>query len=134
MAEFEYVMQQANRMCNTQTMCSDKCPAYVHRCCCVSVEPRNGNEYVIDYADAEARVLAWAKDHPEPVYPSWEEGWRQLFPDAKEVICPLTCVTGEMYDKYLMKCNSGMICDDCKRTPIPAEIAKKLGIKPIIAK
>lgn len=38
MAEFEYIMQQASRMCDTQKMCNDKCPAYVHRCCCVSVQ------------------------------------------------------------------------------------------------
>ena len=30
MAEFEYIMRQANRMCDTQTICNKECPAYMH--------------------------------------------------------------------------------------------------------
>lgn len=134
MAEFEYIMQQANRMCNAQTICSDECPAYAYGDCCVSVG--GGIRYGIDYANIAKAVIDWAEKHPhpEPVYPSWKEGWKQLFPRTITAICPLMCVTGEMRDKYYTDCKSGLTCDKCKKRPIPAEIAKKLGIKPIIAK
>lgn len=84
----------------------------------------------INYANVAKVVIDWAKAHPEPVYPSWEEGWRQLFPDALTAICPLVYVTGALSDKYFAICKSCVICDDCKQKPIPEEIAKKLGIKP----
>lgn len=123
MAEFEYVMRQASRMCAMQEMCSDKCPVYVHGNCWASVGSRNGCE--IDYAGAEARVLDWAKAHPEPVYPSWEEGWRQLFPDTTMAICPMMFGV-----RCVEPAATAAVCRRCRDSSIPAEIAKKLGIKP----
>lgn len=75
--------------------------------------------------------MKWAAEHPEPVYPSWEEAWKKLFPEMASVRPP--CVryflpTGEYQD----------ICDrfdgecyKCNELPVPAEIAKKLQIRPI---
>lgn len=72
MAEFEYIMRQANRMCDTQTICNKECPAYMHGNCCVSTRGRGiGGE--IDYTSVAKAVIDWAKDHPEPVYPSWRD-------------------------------------------------------------
>jgi len=56
----------------------------------------------------EKIVMAWAAEHPEPVYPTWEE-W--------------------LSDKYNLAYN-----DDFRlamsREYIPADIAEKLGIEP----
>ena len=57
----------------------------------------------------------------ENAYPSWNEVWKQVFPKATCVPCPVCnfgageCVTS---------------CAECRARPIPAEIAEKLGIKP----
>lgn len=52
----------------------------------------------------EKVVMSWATEHPEPVYPLWGE-W-------------LAEVTGQMVDGDLLY------------SPIPADIAEKLGIEP----
>lgn len=128
MAEFVEVMRQARRMCNDQMNCED-CP--------LCYENNGANcRFALDekyQADAELErvVLDWAAEHPEPVYPSWEEAWKKLFPEMASVRPP--CVryflpTGEYQD----------ICDrfdgecyKCNELPVPAEIAKKLQIRPI---
>ena len=70
--------------------------------------------------------MDWAAEHPEPVYPNWEEGWRQIFPDAKYTPCP-----GNFGIKYIVPDCAYRVCTDCKSSPMPAEVAEKLGIKPI---
>nr|DAM34677.1 MAG TPA: hypothetical protein [Caudoviricetes sp.] len=99
----------------------DGCPATLWRdsngACLIRriAKIKNAGEQVINLQD-------WAKEHPEPVYPSWEEGWRQLFPDAKRTPCP---------DNLGLKNCTHLVCTDCKSSPMPAEVAEKLGIKPI---
>ena len=67
MAEFQYVIQQFDRMCNTCAGCigcplrdpdgiSDKCSI---------------GEFVVDPSRIEQIVIQWAKDHPEPKPISW---------------------------------------------------------------
>lgn len=65
-------------------------------------------------------------EHPAPVYPSWYEYQQQTFPGHSRWICPMafgvTC-----------QCKSVMsvqACTKCRNSPIPAEIAEKLGIMP----
>lgn len=111
MAEFEYIMSQASRLCNMHPECVD-CP-FIGGCLTPSM--RNAKE-------AEQVILDWAKAHPEPVYPSWEEGWKQLFPDGY-MACP-----NDLFDAHL-PCTVG--CAQCVERPMPPHIAEKLGIKPI---
>lgn len=66
----------------------------------------------MDYADVEKNVTAWAAEHPEPVYPTWEE-WLITQGVIKEN--PNGGV-GYPMPKLL--------------EPIPADIAQKLGIEP----
>lgn len=122
MAEFVEVMKQARKLCNTQKYCED-CPL------CYKNNGANYCRFELDekyQADAELeRVVSdWAAEHPEPVYPSWFEMWKQLFPGAKNVPCPELYFGAECPDER------GEGCIACKRSPIPAEIAEKLGIKP----
>lgn len=76
----------------------------------------------------EEVTMKWAAEHPEPQYPTWEEWQNENFPDARVRIRPCEFMSE---DKWLL--NSGcdcVLCDDCYRRRIPAEIAEKLGIKP----
>lgn len=79
-----------------------------------------------DILKKKEEIAKWLKEHREPVYPSWEEWQSEEFPDASTNILPCW---------YLPKdptmCNTVGGCERCRSHPIPAEIAEKLGIKPI---
>ena len=125
MAEFREVMEQLKRMCSSYgTRCTGCVIGNVDECCLYIKAPNSWGD--ADIKDVEAKVMKWAAEHPEPKYPSWHEAWRQLFPDGQGSPCP---------SYYNMKhepewCGSDD-CKRCKNRPIPADIAEKLGIKPI---
>lgn len=121
MAEFQEVMRQAKRLCEAQdgeTPC-DECPITDY---CM------GKLYVIGkYAvPIEEYVTKWAKEHPEPVYPTWGEWFHKTFPKGN-IGCFSPCA---FYDD----CESCKRCGGCQDfyydTPIPAYIAEKLGVRP----
>ena len=122
MAEFTEVMRQAKRICTVHGgICS-------YRCCPLADGEKcrlNVNLDGEDYNELERIIMDWATKHPEPVYPSWKEGWKQLFPNGIDTPCP-----SEYDAKYGHDC-SKLSCLNCKRRSIPAEVAEKLGIKPI---
>lgn len=124
MAEFTEIVKQAHRMCESyDNECDTSCPlgranepAGMKLCECIGfTDPESAKEI-------EKRVLAWAAEHPEPVYPSWNEAWKELFPQAKYIPCP------ELY--FGVEGCDDKFCVACKDRPIPAEIAEKLGIRP----
>lgn len=121
MAEFTEVMRQAQRMCEAfrDGFCY-KCPIGNIEGLECGITPMTG----MDCEEVERRVMQWAAEHPEPVYPSWEDGWKQLFPEAVYVPCP------DQYFGYDSRCERYGGCNQCKASPIPADIAEKLGIKP----
>lgn len=124
MAEFVEVMRQARRLCSAQTCCED-CP--------LCYENNGANcRFALDekyQADAELeRVVSdWAAEHPEPVYPSWKEAWKKLFPNASEVPCPRKYFDKDCFPIFICAKHD---CDRCKALPMHPEIAEKLGIKP----
>lgn len=127
MSEFTEIMRQAKRLCaaHDSTCSTNNCPLDSGEACRLSVD-LDGE----DYNELERIIMDWAAEHPEPVYPSWAEGWRQIFPEAdiRRALCP------EVFgDKY--RCDwcydDNDDCDECLERPMPAEIAEKLGIKPI---
>lgn len=122
MAEFVEVMRQARRLCEEQQHmdCCVRCPMQGKEGCMVTADAEN-----IDYVEAERKIMGWAAEHPEPVYPSWEEGWKQLFPKSVDTPCP-----ADYGKKYQNICCSNVLCVNCKQRPMPAEVAEKLGIKP----
>lgn len=125
MSEFTEIMRQAKRMCAAHySMCSaNNCPLDNGEACRLNVD-LDGE----DYNKLERIIMDWAKEHPEPVYPSLEEGWRQLFPDAKCTPCP-----DNFGLRYSVPNCAYPACAECKSRPIPAEVAEKLGIKPVTA-
>lgn len=123
MAEFVQVTVQARRMCNKCGENCFVCPLNSTGDCILMLD--NDNACDSDYAKTEDIVMQWAKEHPEPVYPSWAEGWKQLFPYGDDVPC-LGLFDTKYYDGDCMERS----CTKCKNAPMPAEIAEKLGIKP----
>lgn len=72
----------------------------------------------------EENVLGWAAEHPGPVYPSWEKWQNAAFPKWARPIC-LRCFVGKE------ACGEMDSCEECRKQPIPADIAAKLHIEPI---
>lgn len=128
MAEFLEVMRQAHRMCDVYDDCND-CPmdSYTVQCALACDDV---------YTDAvlkefEQTVMQWAKDHPEPQYPTWREWKNENFPDAPVGLTPCSFMSRERQGKIMGEEECVFLsCADCVNTPIPADIAKKLGIRP----
>ena len=101
MAEFSEVMKQWRRFCKSHNHCGE---------CEFDGKGICGEAHLTDipYADIELRIMAWAAEHPEPVYPTWID------------ILKLYKVTDETGYTYLQSAYK----------PIPADIAQKLGIEP----
>lgn len=124
MAEFVEVMKQARRLCAAHGgMCNYRnCPLDNGETC--RILPDHDGE---DYNDLERIIMDWAAEHPEPVYPSWYEYQQQTFPGLKSRwICPLTVGV----PCQCKSVTSVQACTKCRNSPIPAEIAEKLGIRP----
>ena len=125
MAQFSEVMQQAKRMCEAfrDGHCS-KCPiGYADALECGIMATSE-----MDCEEVERRVMQWAAEHPEPVYPTWREWQNSTFPNTSRHILPC-----EFESKNRFKCKE-KTCYQCIAEPIPADIAEKLGIKPKEAK
>lgn len=122
MAEFVEIMRQARRICLEHPGDCDGCPLHDDEWSGCRFDLTE--EYLYDDT-TERIVLKWAEEHPEQVYPSWEEAWQQLFPESVGTPCP-----ANYGRKYQNICCSNVLCVNCKQRPIPAEIAEKLGIKP----
>ena len=121
MAEFAEVMRQAKRMCDNYG-CGE-CPLYNGEVCQLGTD-HDGD----DYSDMERIIMAWAAEHPEQRYPTWNQWWEDNFWDASERIPP--CKGYFMYLGDLRE-ECRIPCEKCMDTPIPAGIAEKLGVKPI---
>ena len=111
MAEFEEVVRQFRRMCETQGC--DGCPMYP--ACnigqCRKIAFQRPNEF-------EAKVMKWAQEHPEPIYPTWGEWF------VSEGLLP---------DEWDSLTSAYVYCvQNLLQSPISADSAQKLGIKPEI--
>ena len=125
MAQFSKVMRQARRMCEAfrDGHCS-KCPignADALDCGIMATSE-------MDCEEVEHRIMHWAAEHPEPVYPTWREWHNSMFPDADVYMSPC-----ELWSWNQFNCEE-KTCAECMDQQIPADIAEKLGIKPKEAK
>lgn len=116
MSDFVQTMKDWRRMCNTMdTLYGDKCCDVCSLGGCCAVYEQDGTE---DYAKIERKVMEWAKENPEPVYPTWKE-WleeQRVVVHFDSVNKNGTKVKWELTNK--------------SNYPIPADIAQKLGIEP----
>lgn len=81
--------------------------------------------------ELEATIIKWAEEHPEPMYPSWEQWQKANFPTTHDVMHPCAFMKREEVEKVRGVGCGHTSCNVCARSPIPADIAKKLGIKPL---
>lgn len=121
MAEFTDVMRKAKRMCEAfrDGHCS-KCPignAELLECGIMTTSE-------MECEEVERRVMRWAAEHPEPVYPTWNEWQNSRFPDADKEMNPC-----EFLSRDRLNC-AEKTCAECMEQQIPADIAEKLWIKP----
>lgn len=124
MAQFVEVMKQARRLCEEQQHidCCVRCPMQGKEGCMVTADAEN-----IDYVEAERKIMGWAAEHPEPVYPNLNEAWINLFPDSLEVPCPKRLFGEDYYPIFVCAEHD---CAYCKAMPMHPDVAKKLGIEP----
>lgn len=118
MAEFKYVMRQRARMC--KSLEAD--------CYYCELEGVGCDGSVLENLDRiERTIMDWAAKHPETRYPTWQEWAEANFPDAYVMLLPCAFTACPIIDK---KCSKS----ECIKIQIPADIAQKLGIKPITEK
>lgn len=129
MAEFQEVMKQAKRMCKGYGPTCDGCALYSEDGCLFQNDKTPDDKNLNFLADAEKIVMDWAEKHPEPRYPSWQEAWMQLFPESSNRASP--CPQYFLSNSRVARLCAEMECNECRDTPIPADIAEKLGVKPI---
>lgn len=113
MAEFQEVMRQWERMCESIGVHDRiKCPL-VHALDIPNCESCSESVF-IDPAHTEEIVMSWAAEHPEPKYPTWWEWLSDSGFVAKKVPPDFAF---ELIETGLVE-------------PIPADVAEKLGIQP----
>lgn len=122
MAEFVEVMKQARRMCGAHSEC-DNCSVrdIIGIAGCPFLEA-----YIDRAGQIERIVMDWAAKHPEPRYPTWKEWQDTNFPNNDALMQPCIFESEEYFN-----CKQEIGCEECMNNPIPADIAEKLGIKPI---
>ena len=102
MAEFVQTMKDWRRMCKDRS-----CGSCNLRGSC-NIDPDSRTDADIQKIDTKVKI--WAAEHPEPVYPTWFE---YLYAINDPDYFDLT----EFYTWM-------------RHTPIPADIAEKLGVQP----
>jgi len=122
MAEFQEVMRQAERMCKAHDECE---------CCPIKEEMDDLGEKcpfcgALDVAAVEQKIMGWVAENPEPRYPTWKEWQDTNFPNNDALMRPCIFESEEYFG-----CKLEIGCEECMNKPIPADIAEKLGIKPI---
>ena len=125
MAEFVDIIKIKKRVCNGTC---HRCPISSYN----NVRRVGCEEFILKHPEeAEEILLKWANDHPEPTYPTWEQAWNQLYPEAARATpCPRCLFSTEMWPW----CDLDSGCSKCMDRVISQEIAEKLGIKPLPSK
>ena len=110
--------------------CQPQCGKGCDKCPAGKLRSANGACLVrriakVDNCEEQIEGLkAWAAEHPAPRYPTWREWQESTFSGATASVFPCSYASRE----DLGCCG---VCDICRNEPIPADIAAKLGIKPI---
>ena len=117
MAEFQEVIRQKKRMCQSVSCC--KCDIYLM---CGQELSKCSHFISNNPKKAEEIIMSWAAEHQEPVYPTWidwlmsegviPDGYSAMHSMKSEVRAATFFVTSKAF------------------MPIPASMAQNLGIKP----
>ena len=130
MAEFAEVMRQAFRMCKAHPNCAG-CPIQG-----VQIKKDEGllcASFKCKYPELyEEAVMKWAAKYPEPKYPTWVDWWNENFGgEGRQMLRPCSFVPPRELGCSIGHDGCMQAPYKCWHTPIPANIAEKLGIKPI---
>lgn len=112
--EFVEVFKHAQRMCKDKEFHCSECPLKHHDGGC-QLKPWEDN---VNLGEAERRVMAWAKEHPELQYPTWGDWLAEMGIINWED-------NGDGDGVYSVMRPTFKMC-----AQIPADIAEKLGLKP----
>ena len=122
MADFQQTMRDWRRMCKTYTTDDDEtccagCPIMAleyseHGCDAIFSDWAES----ADWEEVEDIIKTWAAENPEPQYPTWAE-WLESMHVVNPIISPDTS------SQYVLKAWY-------YGSPIPADIAQKLGLEP----
>lgn len=109
MADFMQTMKGWKRMCNAMGQedeynACEKCELSSFGCPAIYEEECDN----ADWKHVENVVAKWVAKHPEPVYPTWVEWFREIGLAPRDQKC---------FHDWLLK-------------PIPADIEEKLGLQP----
>ena len=130
MAEFQEVVKQAKRMCKSNGCTCNSCLLLDEKDECRhrdAIYNETPEDWKLDkLAEIERIVMDWAAEHPEEIYPTWKEWQDTNFPNNDSLILPCIFESEEYFG-----CKLEIECEKCINKPIPADIAEKLGIKPI---
>lgn len=133
MAEFQEVIMQAGRMCNSFPSCHE-CPLLDkhERDCrykrCVNKMLLNPT----DTANIENIIMDWAKKNPAPRYPTFKEHTMSVLPTISPIYMVTRCVC-ELYGESARapRCDGAgrhdITCQACWNREMPAKIAKENG-------
>ena len=127
----ETLHEMAVRMVNGED-CQPQCGKGCYKCPASKLRSANGVCLVrriakVDNCEEQIEGLkAWAAEHPAPRYPSWREWRNKMFDGWEFDINPCIFASHSRFN-----CKEVRTCWECANKPIPADIAEKLGIKPI---
>ena len=110
---FQEVCKSAKRMCEAFGEDCRACPLDSNCCCTLAW-------YADDYIKVESTIMEWAKNNPEPEYPTWKE-WLE----EQRVVVHFDSVSTKG-KKVKWELTNKSNC------PIPDEIAQLLGLKPVM--
>ena len=123
MAEFQEVMNNMARLCKEywpdgEDECLKDCPLYNTWCLNMELDCPQIDHRQHEMQEVETKVMRWAAEHPEPVYPTWLEWLKEqgIYTGKVEISNDEIDVDVELTGKIY--------------TQIPADIAQKLGIEP----
>lgn len=120
MAEFQTVIKEARRLCRSRDLCNG-CPLLLADEVC-AFDSMGDPHIDLDLERIETIVMQWVVKNPEPQYPTWEEWQKEEFPHYGCQLLPC-----HFEECRAIPCAGGAVCT---KKPIPAEIAKRFGIKP----
>jgi hypothetical protein len=121
-------MRQIKRLClaHGEAECGITCPLSGDGfACSVAIDVPNDIEEK-RLVEIERIVMDWAAANPEPRYPTWREWHKANFPNVE---CGKLCPA--MFGGNPEGGCINATCEGCLDRPIPADVAEKLGIKPI---
>ena len=129
MADFVQTMKDWRRMCKQYAEEEHECEGcpledITPHACGAIFEDEFAD--VADWTELEQRVMAWAKEHHEPVYPTWEE-WLQSVGVMESSEGLLRRIKGQL----LIDGIPAYAVPTAKvLQPMDADIAQKLGLQP----